>query len=160
MRAEELITEPRLAEEIATEANRLPTPPREELEALRARMARTERPPLDRAWPAFLREALERKDTRYAAAPHSHRLVVGPALVLAKRAFRLAFQPFINEVMRRQVEFNEAILHALATQHEFQQENARLQAQWRQDVEARLTRLEAAGQQAEPRPRSPKHSSG
>jgi hypothetical protein len=68
---------------------------------------------------------------------------VGPVLVLAKRAFRLAFQPFINEVLRRQVEFNEAILESLATVYEHQKESTRTQALWRQEWERRMARLEA-----------------
>ena len=149
MRAEDLISTPAIARELAAEAERLPPPAPEKVAALEELLARTEHPPLDSAWPVFLREAVEKKDTRYADAPHSHRPVIGPLLVTAKRAFRLAFQPFINEVMRRQVEFNEALLSALATLHETQQENARLQAMWRKEVEARIARMEAASNRSE-----------
>jgi hypothetical protein len=71
---------------------------------------------------------------------------------LAKRAFRLAFQPFINEVLRKQVEFNEAILDSLALIYEQQRENARTQAAWRKELSERLAKLE----QERPQPRKPR----
>jgi hypothetical protein len=71
---------------------------------------------------------------------------VGPVLVLAKRAFRGVFQPFINEVMRKQVEFNEAILDSLALLYEHQREDSRTQAAWRREVTERLTALEKTAQ--------------
>lgn len=160
MRAEDIISAPAIAREVAAEVDRLPTPAPEQLTALEELLARTERPPMDLAWPPFLRGAVEKKDTRYADAPHSHRPVLGPVLVTAKRVFRGTFQPFINEVMRRQVEFNEALLSALATLHDTQQENARLQAAWRKEMEARIARMEAAASsQPEQRP-TPKRRTG
>jgi hypothetical protein len=72
--------------------------------------------------------------------------VVGPLLVFAKRTFRLGFQPFINEMLRKQVEFNEAILDALATVYEHQQLQSQAQAQWRKEVAERLARLERQGE--------------
>ncbi|HLL03275.1 MAG TPA: hypothetical protein VK539_22020 [Myxococcaceae bacterium] len=158
MRADELFCDPALAATVAAATERLPSPMAEEREALRATLERTERAPTEAEWPPILETPRQKKDSRYADPPSSHRPVVGPALVLAKRAFRLAFQPFINEVMRKQVEFNEAILDSLALIYEQQRENARTQAAWRKELSERLARLEQARtQHQKPRPaRSPR----
>ena len=142
MRAEELFTDPALAATVAAATERLPSPSGEERESLRATLERTERAPTEAQWPPILETPRQKKDSRYADPPTSHRPVVGPALVLAKRAFRMAFQPFINEVMRKQVEFNEAILDSLALIYEQQRENARTQAAWRKELSERLARIE------------------
>ncbi len=142
MHAEDLLTTSPTAEAVAAEVNRLPSPPPEEVEALRRKLESSERAPVEREWPPILQAPRNKKDSRYAEPATSHRPVVGPVLVLAKRAFRLAFQPFINEVLRRQVEFNEAILDSLATLYEHQRVQARTQALWREEVEERLARLE------------------
>jgi hypothetical protein len=142
MRANELFCDPALAATVATATERLPSPAAEDQEALRATLERTERAPTEAEWPPILETPRQKKDSRYADPPSSHRPVVGPALVLAKRAFRLAFQPFINEVMRKQVEFNEAILDSLALIYEQQRENARTQAAWRKELSERLGKLE------------------
>lgn len=144
MRADDLLADPALARALSEEVSRLPIPDEGTREALRRRLERSERPPLDAAWPAVLQAPYEKKDTRYAEPATSHRPVVGPVLVLAKRSFRRLFQPFINEVMRRQVEFNEAILDSLALIYEQQQERARAEAQWRLAMEERLAKLEQA----------------
>jgi hypothetical protein len=47
-------------------------------------------------------------------------------------------------VMRKQVEFNEAILDSLALIYEQQRENARTQAAWRKELNERLARIEQA----------------
>ncbi len=143
MRAEDLLTREPSAETIAAETARLPPVPEATLEEVRRLLDASERAPSSPEWPPVLQAPRNKKDTRYADPPSSHRPVVGPVLVLAKRAFRLTFQPFINEIMRRQVEFNEAILESLATLYEHQQESARTQALWRQELERRLARLEA-----------------
>jgi hypothetical protein len=143
MRVEDLLTREPSAEALVAEAARLPPVPDDTLEELRRLLAASERAPTPREWPPLLQGPRNKKDTRYADPPSSHRPVVGPVLVLAKRAFRLAFQPFINEVLRKQVEFNEAILESLATLYEHQRESARAQALWRQELERRLARLEA-----------------
>ncbi|HSP81195.1 MAG TPA: hypothetical protein VLQ93_21930, partial [Myxococcaceae bacterium] len=114
MRPEDLLSTSPSPERLAEEAGRLPPPDPEREEALRRLLAASERAPAETEWPPLLQAPRAKKDSRYAEPPTSHRPVVGPALVLAKRAFRLAFQPFINEVLRRQVEFNEAILDSLA----------------------------------------------
>jgi hypothetical protein len=143
VRAEDLLTREPSAETIAAETARLPPVPEATLEEVRRLLDASERAPSSPEWPPVLQAPRNKKDTRYADPPSSHRPVVGPVLVLAKRAFRLTFQPFINEIMRRQVEFNEAILESLATLYEHQQESARTQALWRQELERRLARLEA-----------------
>jgi hypothetical protein len=120
----------------------LPSPPEEHVAELRRKLSEERRPESPTAWPPLLQNPRDKMDTRYASVPTSHRPLLGPPLVLAKRAFRLAFQPFINEVLRRQVEFNEAILESLALVYEQMRENARTQAAWRKDVEERLQRME------------------
>jgi hypothetical protein len=142
MRADQLFSDPALAATVAAATERLPSPSPEDSERLRETLERTERAPTEAQWPPILETPRQKKDTRYADPPASHRPVVGPVLVLAKRAFRLAFQPFINEVMRKQVEFNEAILDSLALIYEQQRENARTQAAWRKEFQEQLTRLE------------------
>ena len=154
MRAEDLLTTSPTAEVVAAEVARLPPPPPEALEALRRKLESSEQAPVEREWPPILQAPRNKKDSRYVEPATSHRPVVGPALVMAKRAFRLAFQPFINEVLRRQVEFNETILDSLATLYEHQQVQARTQALWRKDVEERLAGLEAQ-READPSPKPP-----
>ncbi|MCK8503489.1 hypothetical protein [Myxococcus fulvus] len=145
MRAEDLLTRTPSAETVARETQKLPEPSDEARESLRQVLEASARPAVTTPWPALLTEARGKMDSRYAGPVTSHRGgVTGPALVLAKRAFRLVFQPFINEALRKQVEFNESILDALATIHDVQREHARTQATWRQDVERRLARIEEA----------------
>ncbi|AKF86505.1 hypothetical protein MFUL124B02_27865 [Myxococcus fulvus 124B02] len=145
MRAEDLLTRAPSAETVARETQKLPEPSDEARESLRQLLEASARPAVTTPWPALLTEARGKMDSRYAGPVTSHRGgVTGPALVLAKRAFRLVFQPFINEALRKQVEFNESILDALATIHDVQREHARTQATWRQDVERRLARIEEA----------------
>lgn len=142
MHADDLLTDPALAQAISEEASRLPNPPEGTREALRQQLESSTRPPSNAAWPAVLQAPLEKKDTRHAEPATSHRAGVGPLVVFAKRSFRRVFQPFINEVMRRQVEFNEAILDSLALIYEQQQERARAEARWRAAMEERLAKLE------------------
>ncbi len=158
MVVDDLLTNEPLARALAEEAERLPSPAPEAVEAVREKLKRSERPATDAAWPQVLQAPREKKDTRYAEPATSHRSgVVGPALVLAKRGFRKLFQPFINEVMRRQVEFNEALLDSLAHIYDQQQERMRADARWREALDARLKRLE---QQFEERGRGPKKPRG
>ncbi|QAT86140.1 hypothetical protein EJ065_4590 [Corallococcus coralloides] len=152
MRAEDLITDDPTVEAVLESLERLPTPEPEKVEALRRRLAATQTQAPSAAWPPFLEGARLKRDARYADPPSSHRPLVGPALVMAKRAFRLAFQPFINEALRRQVEFNEAILDALALIHEHQRVQARTQSLWRQEVERQLEQLTSRVPPAPPEP--------
>lgn len=152
MRADQLFSDPALAEAVAEATQRLPSPALEAREQLRATLERTERAPTEAQWPPLLETPRQKKDTRYAEPATSHRPVVGPALVLAKRAFRGVFQPFINEVMRKQVEFNEAILDSLALIYEQQRESARTQAAWRKEISEKLAKLEQPPPQPQPRP--------
>ena len=141
MLAEELFSDPAFAATVVAAIKRLPPPSPEALQSLRATLERTERAPTEAQWPPLLETPRQKKDSRYADQATSHSPVVGPALVLAKRAFRRVFQPFINEVMRKQVEFNEAILDSLALIYEQQRESARTQAAWRAEIHERLARL-------------------
>jgi hypothetical protein len=152
MRADQLLSDPALAATVAAATERLPSPSPEAREQLRATLERTERAPTEAQWPPILETPRQKKDTRYAEPATSHRPVVGPVLVLAKRAFRGVFQPFINEVMRKQVEFNEAILDSLALIYEQQRESARTQAAWRKEISEKLARLEQ-GPSSTPKPR-------
>ncbi|AKQ65370.1 hypothetical protein A176_002282 [Myxococcus hansupus] len=146
MRPEDLITRAPTAEAVARETERLPSPSPEAEESLRRTLEAASQPSTPTPWPALLQEARGKMDSRYAEPATSHRGgLTGTALVLAKRAFRLTFQPFINEVLRKQVEFNESILDALATMHDVQREQARTQAAWRKELERRLAQLEAPG---------------
>jgi hypothetical protein len=142
VRPEDLLTTSPTPEQLALEAARLPEPSAEQVAALQQLLAASQRAPAETEWPPLLQAPRTKKDSRYAEPPTSHRTGVGPVLVLAKRAFRLAFQPFINEVLRKQVEFNEAILDSLALLYEQQREESRTQAAWRREVMARLAALE------------------
>ncbi|AKJ02722.1 hypothetical protein ATI61_117112 [Archangium gephyra] len=142
MRPEDLLTTAPTAERLAKEAERLPEPAPEQVESLRRLLDASQRAPAETEWPPILQAPRSKKDSRYVEPPTSHRPVVGPVLVTAKRAFRLAFQPFINEVLRKQVEFNEAILDSLALIYEHQREESRTQTAWRREVMARLSALE------------------
>ncbi|WNG27890.1 hypothetical protein F0U62_30680 [Cystobacter fuscus] len=147
MRPDDLLTDSPLAERLAEEAGRLPTPPSTQVEAVRQLLDASRRAPAETEWPPLLQTPRDKKDSRYAEPPTSHRSgLTGPLLVGAKRAFRLAFQPFINEVLRKQVEFNEAILDSLALIYEHQREESRNQSAWRREITARLAALERSGE--------------
>lgn len=154
MRPEDLLTRAPTAEAVVRETRKLPRPSEEAREALRRSLEAASRPAAPAPWPALLQEARGKMDSRYAEPATSHRGgLAGLALVVSKRAFRRVFQPFINEVLRKQVEFNESILDALATLHDVQREHARSQATWRQELEHRLARIEAAAERAASRGR-------
>lgn len=142
MRPEDLLTQSPSPERLAAEAAKLPESDPEQVESLRRLLDASQRAPAETEWPPLLQAPRSKKDSRYVDPPTSHRPVVGPVLVAAKRAFRVAFQPFINEVLRKQVEFNEAILDSLALVYEHQREESRTQAAWRREVMARLAALE------------------
>jgi hypothetical protein len=151
VRPEDLLTASPLAERLAEEAGRLPTPPAAQVESVRQLLDASWRAPAETEWPPLLQTPRAKKDSRYAEPPTSHRSgLTGPLLVGAKRAFRLAFQPFINEVLRKQVEFNEAILDSLALLYEHQREESRTQSAWRREVMARLAALERSGKPPSP----------
>ena len=144
MRPEDLLTTSPSPERLVEEAGRLPEPKPAQVESVRRLLEASQRAPAETEWPPLLQTPRAKKDSRYAEPPTSHRPGVGPVLVMAKRAFRLAFQPFINEVLRKQVEFNEAILDSLALLYEHQREDSRTQAAWRREVTERLAQLESA----------------
>ncbi len=70
----------------------------------------------------LLRSLSEDADTSQAFPAQSHRRL-GNAVVAAKRGFRMAFQPFINEALSRQKQFNRRLLDILSILHA---ENQRL----------------------------------
>lgn len=49
-------------------------------------------------------------DARTGLPITSHRKLAGPAIVVAKELFRRSLQPFINETLRKQSEFNTALI--------------------------------------------------
>ncbi|WP_434380186.1 hypothetical protein [Melittangium boletus] len=143
MRPEDLLSTTPGAERLAQHTQQVPAPAAEQVEALRQLLAASQRAQAETEWPPLLQAPRTKKDSRYAETPTSHRTgVVGPALVTAKRAFRLVFQPFINEMLRKQVEFNESILDSLSLLYEQQREESRAQAAWRREVSERLAALE------------------
>ncbi len=78
----------------------------------------------------LLRSLSENADSAQGFPPQSHRSF-GGAVVAAKRGFRLAFQPFINDALARQRAFNQRLLDALAAMRAEQLE-----------ISTRLERLE------------------
>lgn len=146
LRAADLTTDTPTPENLLELVAQLPRPDPEKERAVRQALERSRGADAKDAaaseWPPLLEEPRRRADSRYADPATSHRPVVGPVLVAAKRAFRLAFQPFINEVLRRQVEFNESILGSLALIYEQVRVNARTQALQREELEARLRAME------------------
>ena len=154
MRPEDLLTQSPSPERLAAEAAKLPESDPEQVESLRRLLDASQRAPAETEWPPLLQAPRSKKDSRYVDPPTSHRPVVGPVLVAAKRAFRVAFQPFINEVLRKQVEFNEAILDSLALVYEHQREESRTQVAWRREVMARLAALEKEKEKKKEAPRT------
>lgn len=143
MRRESLLTAGPVADAVRASVDALPSPPAQAVAELERLLEVSSHAGAASPWPALLQLPRAKMDSRYVEPATSHRRWVGPLLVLAKRTFRQGFQPFINEMLRRQVEFNEGILEALAQLHEQQQENARSGALWRREVERRLSLLEA-----------------
>ncbi len=59
----------------------------------------------------LLKQMEQLQDVRLGLAISSHRKApLGPGLVLAKKTYRKLFQPFINELMRKQAQFNEHLV--------------------------------------------------
>jgi hypothetical protein len=79
----------------------------------------------------LLASLLEDADAAQGFPPQSHRRL-GGAVVAAKKGFRMALQPFINETFARQKVFNRRLLDTIAALHA---ENRAL--------ESRIERLEA-----------------
>lgn len=71
--------------------------------------------PVD-SFAVLLRSLSEDADTSQGFPPQSHR-ALGGAVVAAKRGFRLAFQPLINEALSRQKLFNRRLLDILSVLH-------------------------------------------
>ena len=146
MRPEDLLTQTPSPERVAEAARGLPAADPAVLEVLRRDLLASEGPAAAGAGPSlppWLEALREQLDVRHAGAVHSHRPVLDPALVAVKSAFRLGFQPLINEVLRAQVLFNESVLNALVHLYEQQRETARAQDAWRAAFERRLAALEA-----------------
>lgn len=132
-----------VSEEVLEAIEALPRPDARTEQALQDLFEKTKVPEASAsAWPPILEEPRLRADSRYADPASSHRPLVGPALVAAKRSFRAVFQPFINEVLRRQVEFNESLLNSLAVIYEQVRVQAQTQVLWRRELEERLEQLE------------------
>ena len=121
----------------------LPEPPAQAVEELKRALDASRDATQAPSWPPFLQAARDKVDVRYAGPPTSERPLVGAALVFAKRIFRLFGQPFINEALRKQVEFNQEILAAAVQLHEQLQQQARSHALWRAEIERRIEQLES-----------------
>jgi hypothetical protein len=65
---------------------------------------------------ALLASLTEDADAAQGFPPQSHRKL-GAAVVAAKKGFRLALQPFINETFARQNLFNRRLLDTIAALH-------------------------------------------
>jgi hypothetical protein len=138
---EDILSEEPEATELVKLVDELPSPSANEIGELKRQLeSLKDLPAAD--WPVYLRDPLAKLDVRHPEPATSHRRLTGPAVVLVKRAFRLVFQPLINEVLRKQVEFNEAVLGAVVQIHENLQQHLRNQALWAQEIEKRLERLE------------------
>jgi hypothetical protein len=94
---------------------------------------------------ASLRRLAELRDVKVGLPITSHRKApIGPILIAAKKAFRILCQPFINELLRKQVIFNEESLNWAKAVH---QELAGIEtgtAGMRTAFDLRLRRLEDA----------------
>ena len=144
MRPEESRTEEPKPDEIVKLIDELPEPDAKEVRELRQQLESLNDVPIP-DWPAYLRAAREKVDARHSPVTASHRPVIGWAVVLLKRALGLALQPLINEVLRKQVEFNEAILAAVVQIDQKLQQHLRNQSLWNEEIEKRLERLEKSG---------------
>ncbi|MGA9526219.1 MAG: hypothetical protein WBV82_32465 [Myxococcaceae bacterium] len=142
MRPDEVLCDDPTPEELARRANQLPSPEPAAVEALRQALEAAPDPSARKEWPQFLEFPRTLTDSRHADPPSSHRPVLGLVLVPMKRAFRATFQPFINEVLRRQVQFNEAILGAAVALNDRLEQHLENQSLWRASVDARLARIE------------------
>ncbi|MFZ5469920.1 MAG: hypothetical protein ACOZIN_10835 [Myxococcota bacterium] len=141
MKSEQILSFDPSAEEVAKKAARLPVD-KQTLAEVRRLLEATVMPDAEIPWPPILRHAKERADSRSVSPATTHRGLIGLPLVAAKRAFRAVFQPFINEVLRKQVEFNEAMVAAALQLYESQQQGARDQALWRDELSRRVSELE------------------
>ncbi len=87
----------------------------------------------------LLRSLAEDADVTRGFPPQSHRSL-GGAVVAAKRGFRKAFQPLINEALARQNAFNRRLLDTIAALHA---ENEHLEARLR-ELEDQIKRADEA----------------
>ncbi len=147
MHPDDILSEEPEANEIVKLVGDLPDPPAHAVRELKQQLESLKDVPVA-DWPVYLRDPREKVDVRYPEPATSHRPLVGPAMVLVKRAFRSVFQPLINEILRKQVEFNEAILGAVVQIHENLQQHLRNQALWAQEIEKRLEKLEQRADQS------------
>jgi len=108
---------------------------------------------------AFLKQLQDLHDPRVGLPITSHRKPpIGTILVVAKKGFRLLFQAFINETVRKQLLFNETLLKLLhVIYHDINSVEgatlamrAGLQERLRK-VEERLSVLEAVAGEGKPR---------
>jgi|SRR5215472_666775 len=107
---------------------------------------------------AFLKQLQDFYDPRVGLPITSHRKPpVGRILVVAKKSFRLLFQVFINETLRKQFLFNETLLKLLhVIYHDISSVEgatlamrAGLQERLRK-LEERLSALEAVAREGKP----------
>lgn len=90
----------------------------------------------------LLRQLEELQDARTALPITSHRAGYGQLIVSAKRVFRGAFQPFINEVLRKQTGFNEVLVRGLDLLSRDIRSLERAMVSTRHGLDGRVRRLE------------------
>ncbi|MCI0574347.1 MAG: hypothetical protein L0Y66_26750, partial [Myxococcaceae bacterium] len=91
MRRADLQTDSPSAQEVIESLERLNFPAADTLAEVAQLLRRTEEPSesgSSTAWPPLLQHAHSKHDARHAEPASSHRPLVGPPLVLAKRTFR------------------------------------------------------------------------
>lgn len=126
---------PGLEAEVDRRAGSAPDEPPSRRERIPERAAQPETP--GSAVLTLLRSLAEDADVTRGFPPQSHRPLAG-AVVAAKRGFRKAFQPVINEALGRQRVFNRRLLDTVAALYA---EN--------QQLEARIRTLEARVESAD-----------
>ncbi|MBN1827453.1 MAG: hypothetical protein JW958_14455 [Candidatus Eisenbacteria bacterium] len=72
----------------------------------------------------------------------SHRRLLGLPVRIVKRAFRILFQPFINEILDRQTVFNQNMVRLADLQRDVLLSMRRRTETDREELEGRLERLE------------------
>jgi len=93
----------------------------------------------------FLRELEALADVRLGLTITSHRKPpIGPMLVIAKKGFRKLLQGFINEVMRKQMHFNQALIELCYVTFRDIRSLERATLAMRAGLEERIRRLEEA----------------
>lgn len=92
----------------------------------------------------LMERLVEYADAKVGLPIESHRGKAGRALVVAKKAFRQGFQPFINELLRKQTFFNEAATETFKSVYRELTSLEGAVIAFRTSQDARLKKLEEA----------------